>query len=114
MIVIYSRVEKLLNIMLLVDQHLNICLLDLSKVFDKINHFALYLKPMDRSVLVQLLLVSVLENWLSWCMSCVTWAPTLSLFYELKADVRRGGVFLYFRNASKSACMRYGPSIKYL
>ena len=35
----------------------NVCLLDLLKAFDKMNHFALYLKIMDRSVPVQLLSV---------------------------------------------------------
>ena len=33
----------------------NVCSLDLSKAFDKMNNFALYLKLMDRSVPVQLL-----------------------------------------------------------
>ena len=82
--------------------------------FDKINHFALYLKPMDRSVLVQLLLVSCYKTGCLGACHVSHGGPTLSHFYELKADVRQGGVFLHFCNASKSACMRYGPSVKYL
>ena len=39
----------------------NVCLLDLSKAFDKMNHSALFIKLMDRSIPVQVL--SVLENW---------------------------------------------------
>ena len=38
-----------------------VCLLDLSKAFDKMDHSALYLKLMDRSIPVQIL--SVFENW---------------------------------------------------
>ena len=68
----------------------NVCLLDLSKAFDKMDHCALYLKLMDRSIPVQIL--SVLENWFSFCMSCVKWGPVTSHFYELKAGVRQGGV----------------------
>jgi len=33
----------------------NVCLLDLSKAFDEINHFALYIKLMDRLLTVQVL-----------------------------------------------------------
>jgi len=67
---IYSHSEKLLNIRVYVagGSTVNVCLLDLSKAFDKMNHLALYLKLMDRSVPVQL--HSVHENWLSMCMSC--------------------------------------------
>jgi len=32
----------------------NVCLLDLSKAFDKINHSALFIKLMDRSIPVHL------------------------------------------------------------
>ena len=68
----------------------NVCLLDLSKAFDKIDHSALYLKLMDRSIPVQIL--KVLENWFSLCLSCVKWGSVMSHFYELKAGVRQGGV----------------------
>jgi len=68
----------------------NVCLLDLSIAFDKMDHFALYLKLVDRSLPVQIL--SVLENWFSLCLSCVKWGSVMSHFYELKAGVRQGGV----------------------
>ena len=68
----------------------NICLLDLSKAFNKIDHSALYLRLMDRSVPVQIL--NLLVNWFSSCLSCVTWGSVMSHFYELKAGVRQGGV----------------------
>jgi len=68
----------------------NVCLLDLSKAFDKMNNFALYIKLMNRSIPVQVL--SVLENWFSSCLSCVKWGSVMSYFYVLKTDVRQGSV----------------------
>jgi len=59
----------------LVNRHpvlvVNVCLLDLSKAFDKMDHSVVYLKLMDRSIPV--LILSVLENWCSLCLSCVKW-----------------------------------------
>jgi len=69
----------------------NICLLDLSKAFDKIDHSALYLRLMDRSVPVQIL--NLLLNWFSSCLSCVKWGSVMSHFYKLKAGVRHGVYF---------------------
>jgi len=43
----------------------NVCLLDLSKAFDKMNHSALFIKLMDRLIPVQVL--SILENWFAMC-----------------------------------------------
>jgi len=68
----------------------NICLLDLAKAFDKIDHSALCLRLMDRSVPVQSL--NLLVNWFSSCLSCVKWGSVMSYFYELKAGIRQGGV----------------------
>jgi len=51
------------------------------------NHFALYIKLMNRSVQV----LSMLENWFSLCLSCV-WDSVISYFYVLKTGVRQVGV----------------------
>jgi len=56
----------------------NVCLLDLSKAFDKMDHSVLYLKLMDRSSPVQIL--SVLENWFSLRLSCVKWDQLRHIF----------------------------------
>ena len=66
---------------------MNDCLLDFSKAFDKMNHFAFYIKLMNRSIPVQVL--SVLENWFSSCLSCVKWDSVMSYFYVLKTGVRQ-------------------------
>jgi len=72
----------------------NVCLLDLSKAYDKMNHFGLYIKLMNRSIPVQVL--SVLEHWFALCLSCVKWGSVMSYFYVLKTVVRQGGVLSPF------------------
>ena len=47
----------------------NLCAIDLSKAFDKVNHYALYLKLMKRLIPHEIL--NLLEFWLSACYSCV-------------------------------------------
>ena len=49
----------------------NLCSIDLTKAFDKVNHFGLYLKLMKRQIPVELL--AVFEKWLSGCFACVRW-----------------------------------------
>jgi len=68
----------------------NVCLLDLSKTFDKMNNSALFIKLMDRLIPVHVW--SILENWFAMCLSCVKWGSVASRFYELKTGVRQGGV----------------------
>ena len=72
----------------------NVCQLDLSKAFDKMNHFGLYIKLMAKSLPVQIL--SVLESWFSMYLSCVKWGSQFSYFYQLKTGVRQGGVLSPF------------------
>ena len=47
----------------------NLCTLDLSNAFDKVNHHALFLKLMQRRV--PAVLLTLLENLLLHCYSCV-------------------------------------------
>jgi hypothetical protein len=68
----------------------NVCTLDLSKAFDRMNHFALYLQLMKRQVPVNLL--CIFELWFSLSISCVKWDSHLSRFFTLTAGVRQGGV----------------------
>ena len=64
------------------------------KAFDKMNHYALFIKLMNRSIPIQAL--SVLENWFSLCLSCVKRGSVMSYFYELQTGVRQGGVLSPF------------------
>jgi len=49
----------------------NLCSIDLSKAFDRVNHHALFMKFMKRNLPVALL--DLLENWLQNCFSCIKW-----------------------------------------
>jgi len=68
----------------------NLCALDMSKAYDKMNHFGLYVKLMDRLVPSELL--NILEHWFSICQTCVKWGASVSRFVTLICGVRQGGV----------------------
>jgi len=68
----------------------NLCALDVKKAFDKLNHFGLFLKLMDR--LIPSGLLSVLEHWLNISATCVRWCDHFSDFFTVACGVRQGGV----------------------
>ena len=49
----------------------NICALDISKAFDKMNHHGLFLKLIQKQILLKLL--CILENWFKLCLACIKW-----------------------------------------
>lgn len=68
----------------------NLCAIDLSKAFDKINHHALFTKLMKRHVPNKLL--GILENWLSGSHACVKWNNLWSYMFKINFGVRQGSV----------------------
>jgi len=58
----------------------NLCALDISKAFDKVNHYALFIKLMKRRLPVEQL--DLLIYWLHNCSSCIKWNGVLSQFYK--------------------------------
>jgi hypothetical protein len=68
----------------------NVCTLDLSKAFDRMNHFALLIKLINRNIPINLL--SIFENWFCVSVTCVKWVGHLSNFFILSVGVRQGGV----------------------
>ena len=68
----------------------NVCALDLSKAFDRMNHYALLNKLMDRNLPIEVL--SIMESWFSFSVTCVKWVSHISPFFTLSAGVRQGGV----------------------
>jgi Reverse transcriptase (RNA-dependent DNA polymerase) len=69
---------------------MNLCTLDLSKAFDCMNHYVLFLKLMDRNHPAALL--ALLKIWFSISATCMKWCGHVSYFFRLKAGVRHGGV----------------------
>jgi Reverse transcriptase (RNA-dependent DNA polymerase) len=68
----------------------NLCALDLSKAFDKVNHFGLFIKLMNRAV--PIVLLEVLEHWFSICLTCIRFGSSVTSFFSLECGVRQGGV----------------------
>ena len=68
----------------------NICALDLSKAFDKMNHHGLFIRLMQRHLPINVL--CILENWFSICATCVKWGNLFSRLFTLSCGIRQGGV----------------------
>ena len=68
----------------------SVCSIDLSKAFDKMNHYVLLVKLMDRKLPSEIL--NILEQWFSITVTCVKWNGCISQFFRLLAGVRQGGV----------------------
>ena len=68
----------------------NICSLDIHKAFDKVNHFGLFIKLMDRNVPRNFLLILI--NWYGLCSGIVKWNSCISQLFYLRCGVRQGGV----------------------
>lgn len=69
---------------------INICALDLTKAFDKMNHPGLFIKLMERGLPEKVLLL--LENWFNIGVTCVKWGTVYSAFFALTCGIRQGGV----------------------
>lgn len=72
----------------------NLCAIDLSKAFDKVNHDALFLKLMKRRIPNELL--NILVVWLSSCYLCVKWLNVWSDMFRVDFGVRQGSVLSPF------------------
>jgi len=68
----------------------NLCAIDISTAFDRMNHHGLFLKLMQRKVPVNLL--CVIENWFNTCMTCVRRCSTFFDAYCLLRAIRQGSV----------------------
>ena len=69
----------------------NLCALDISKAFDRMNHKGLFVKLMERNVPNCLLLL--IENWFSKCWTCIRWFSVMSPYFKLEIGIRQGGIW---------------------
>ena len=72
----------------------NLCSIDLSKAFDKVNHHALFIKLMKMHTPVCLL--ELLEFWLDINWSCIKWSNVYSSLFKINFGFRQGSVLSPF------------------
>ena len=66
------------------------CFLDASKAFDRVNHWTLFRKLLNRGVPV--LLIRILLYWYRTQTFCIKWGSTTSDFFNVSNGVRQGGI----------------------
>ena len=100
------------------DSTVNLGCLDLSKAFDKVNHYGLMLKLMNRSIPTPI--INILINWFSKSSFQVLWKCVLSSRRVLNCGLRQGGVLspllfsVFVDDLLKSLeASNYGCFIKY-
>jgi len=99
--------------------NVNLCALDISKAFDKINHYRLFIKLIKKSVPINLL--RVLEVWFAIWSTCIKWCNLFTRSFVLSCGVRQGGVLspylfaLYIRGSifDKVKRCNFGCSLKW-
>ena len=72
------------------NSNVSLGLLDLSKAFDKVNHFGLLMKLMERNVHPNV--IKVLVYWYSRISTCVVWNGCRSIKVILKSGIKQGGI----------------------
>ena len=60
----------------------NVCALDLYKAFNRMNHFPLFIKLMNRTTPVNLL--AVIEKWFAISVTCVKWGDRMPISFNLE------------------------------
>jgi len=89
------NVCNIVNRFVIAGSTVNLCAIDLSKAFDKVNnHHALYIKLMKRRIPETLL--ELLENLLSGCFSCMKWNNVWSCVFGIDFGVGQGSVLSPF------------------
>ena len=114
-----STLRKVVDYYVNNNSTVNMCFLDMSKGFDKINHSVLLLKLMKRRVPVAL--IKLLHYWYNISYNNVRWGDALSQPYKLLAGVRQGGVlspvlfsiyvYDFLHTFSKFGCCFMGLSV---
>ena len=66
------------------------CALDISKAFDRVDHFALLKVLIDKGL--PKTFIDILLEWLRKCNVCVRWGSAYSYFFPILAGVRQGGL----------------------
>ena len=87
-------VRKIVDKLIKGGNTVNMCSVDLSKAFDKVNHHGLLIKLMKRKLPVTFL--EIIERWFSLCYSVVKWNCVFSYVFDVQFGVRQGSVLSPF------------------
>ena len=90
------------------DSTVNLCLIDVSKAFDKLNHAVLFLKLMVRGIPATF--IALLKKWYDNVVACVRWNNVISGTFEVTAGVRQGDILspcLTPLKLKRSSCCKY-------
>ena len=66
------------------------CFLDVSKAFDRVNHWTLFRKLPNRSI--HILIVRMLMYWYTKQKLCIRWGAEMSPYFTIFNAVRQGGI----------------------
>ena len=66
------------------------CFMDASKAFDRVNHWTLFKKLIDRGT--PLIFVRIIMQWYTTQKACVRWGSALSDNFLITNGVRQGGI----------------------
>ena len=67
-----------------------VCFMDASKAFDRVNHWLLFKKLIDRGM--PLIFVRILMEWYTTQKACVRWGSAVSDSFFVTNGVRQGGI----------------------
>ena len=67
-----------------------VCFMDASKAFDRVNHWLLFKKLIDRGM--PLIFVRILMEWYTTQKACVRWGSAVSDSFVVTNGVRQGGI----------------------
>jgi len=89
----------------------NLCALDISKAFDKINHYGLLIKLMKKFVPIDVL--RVLKVWCAIVSTCIKWCNLFSRSFVFSCGVRQRGVLSPYLFALYITVSEKIPSLKF-
>jgi hypothetical protein len=87
-------VREMVNYFTTRNSTVNLCALDLSKAFDRVNLFSLFTKLIDKHIPCNI--IKLLFGWFSQSTAIVKWNLCLSSVVKINSGVRQGGVLSPF------------------